>query len=148
MPLRHPRQSLGVSENRDIAGGDQVEEEVFELRRRGVVRRLDQHIAGIGQRNEPSGAQSGHEIRAHMHVRPGDETERDRLGVEPLLQRRHRLPDTRAVIMIKARQNVRRARHGLDALSDRRPGHRKRHANVARPVVEARQHVTVQIDHS
>ena len=111
------------------------------------MRRLDQHITGIGQRNEPSGAQSGHEIGAHMHVRPGDEPQPDGLGVEPLLQRRDRLPDRRSLIMIKAGQNMGRARHGLDALGNRRLGHRQRHRQVARPVVEPRQHVTMQIDH-
>jgi len=43
-----PRQPLGMGENGHITRNAQAEEEFLQLWRRGVVGRLNQHVAGIG----------------------------------------------------------------------------------------------------
>ncbi len=91
-----------MGQNRHIAGSHQIEEEGFEVRRHRMMRRLDQHVARIGERNQLSGAQAGHEILTHMHIGPMHQTQRDGFSLKALLQRRDRLPDRRSGIMVKA----------------------------------------------
>jgi hypothetical protein len=67
-----------------------------------MMRRLDQHVARIGERNQLPGAQAGHEVRAHMHVGAMHQAQRDGFSLKALLQRRDRLPDPRSGIMVKA----------------------------------------------
>jgi hypothetical protein len=86
-----------------IAGDHEIEEEILQLRRRRMVRRLDQDVARIGDGKQAAGAQAGDEIRAHVDVGAGDQPQRNCLAVEDVLQLDSGLPDRRTGIMVKAR---------------------------------------------
>ena len=58
----------------------------------------------------------------------------------------NRFPDCRTGIVIDARQDVRGARNGADAVGRCHAGHRQRHFEIFRTVVDSRQQMAVQIN--
>ena len=82
-----------------------------------------------------------------MIVGTGNEAERDALLVEHILQLRHRVPDLRAGVLIKAGKNMGCARDDRDAVSGGGSRHGKRNGDVGGAVVDAGKDVTVKIDH-
>jgi hypothetical protein len=57
-----------MGQHRHVAGGQQLEEQLVEPLRRHVVWRLHQHVAGIGNRQEVTGAQARHHVGCNVHV--------------------------------------------------------------------------------
>ena len=68
-----PRQSLWVGQNRDISGDDEVEKHILQARRRNVMRRLDQHVTAIGEREQTAGAHTLDEIRYDVNIGASDQ---------------------------------------------------------------------------
>ncbi len=110
------------------------------------MRRLDQHVARIGQRQQAAATQAGDEIGSHMNVRTGDQAKGNFLFVENHLQVVNSQADGGAGVMIQSREDVRCAGHDRYALRDRRPRHIERHGQVAGPVVDPGQYVAMKID--
>lgn len=137
-----------MRENGHIARHDQIEKEILQLWRCRMVRRFHQHVARIGDRKQAAGAQTGNKIGAHMNIRTGHEAKRDAFRIERGLKFRDRLPDPGAGIMIKAGEDVGRARHHFHALIHRHFRHLQRHGQVAGAVVQPCQHVAMKVDHS
>jgi hypothetical protein len=127
-----------MGEDRHIAGGHQVEEKLLDVRRCRVVGRLDQHVAGIGDRKQLAGAKPGNEIRGHMDVSAGGQLQRNAVFVKRILKLFYGLPNRRARIVVQARQDMRRAGDHRYALLDRRPRHLQRDGQIAGTVVDAR----------
>ena len=81
-----------------------------------------------------------------MIVGTGNEAEGDALLVQRILQLRHRLPDLRAGVVIKAGQDVWRACDDGDAVSGRGSRHGKRNRAIGGAVINARKDVAMKID--
>ncbi len=92
-----------MSEDRHIACDHQVEKKLLQLGRRRVVRRLNQHVAGIGDGKELAGAKAGDEIRSHVNVRSSSQPKRDSFFIENILELQGGLPDSRTGIMVQSR---------------------------------------------
>jgi hypothetical protein len=112
-----------MGQNWNVSGCRQGEKEVLEPRRRHVMRRLDQHIPRVAERQQTACAETGYEIGDHVIVGTRSEAQCDARVVERMLQLRHGLADLRAGIVIKAGQNVRGAGDDKDAVSDGRSRH-------------------------
>jgi hypothetical protein len=63
-----PAEALWMGQHRHVAGGQQLEEQLVEPLRRHVVWRLHQHIPGIGNRQQMTGAQARHHVGCNVHV--------------------------------------------------------------------------------
>lgn len=87
------------------------------------MRRLNQHVARIGERKQVTRTKSRDETGGHVNIRTSDQAQRDSLLVENGLQMPGSLPDGGARIMIQAGQDMRRAGHDRYALRDRRLRH-------------------------
>ena len=59
-----------MRQNRHIAGEHQFEKEVLQLRRRRMMRRFDQHVARIGERQQAARTQARDEIGGRGRPRP------------------------------------------------------------------------------
>jgi hypothetical protein len=136
-----------MRKHRHVSGDRQVEEEVLQLRRRGVMRRLNQHVARISDRQELARSKSGNEVGGHVDIRTGDQAQRNSVLVERVLQRLSRLANRRPVIVVETRQDVRRTGKNSYALRNRRLGHRQRDGQIARAVVDSGQDMAMQINH-
>lgn len=68
-----------------------------------MMRRLDQHVAGIGDGKELAGAKARDEIGSHVNVRTGGQPKRDSFFIENILELQGGLPDSRAGIMVQSR---------------------------------------------
>ncbi len=112
-----------MGQDRHITGNREIEEEILQLRWRGVMRRLDQHVTRIGDRKEPPRFQSADKIGRHMNIGAGCEAERNSRLVESVLQLHGGVADARSLVVIKPRQNVRRTGDNRDTLVDRGPCH-------------------------
>ena len=115
-----------MGQDRHIAGGHEVEEKLLDVGGRRMVGRLDQHVAGIGDRKQLAGAKPGNEIGGHMHVRAGGQPQRDAVFVKRVLKLFYGLPNRRTGIVIQARQDMRRAGDHRYALLNRCPRHLQR----------------------
>jgi hypothetical protein len=142
-----PAQALGMGQHRDVAGGQELEEQLVEPLRRHVVWRLYQHIPGIGDRQEMTGAQAGDHIGRYVHVCTGGQLQVDALRIDLLLQLLNGLANLRPAVVVKPRQDVWRAGDGRHPIGNERPGHGERHGQVRCAVVDAWQNMAVQIDH-
>ena len=127
-----------MSENWDISRDHQIKEKILQLRRRRVMRRFDQHVAGISNGQETAVAKPRDKIGRHMDIRPGGEAKRNPLLIEKVLQLRRRLPDGRSRIMIEPGQNMRGASDLCHALRDHHPRHSQRYRRIARAIVNSR----------
>lgn len=136
-----------MGQHRHVSGNRQVEEEVLQLRRRGVMRRLDQHVARISDRQELARSKPGKEVGSHVDIRSGDQAQRNSVLIEHVLKRPGRLANRWTIIVIETRQDVRRTGKDRYALGDRSLGHRQRDGQIARPVVDPGQDMAMQVDH-
>lgn len=89
------------------------------------MRRLNEYITGISERKQPPGAQSGDKIGTHVDIGARYETQRNCLRVKARLKLDGRLANRRTGIVVKPRQNMRRAGYNLYALRDGGLGHRQ-----------------------
>ena len=130
----------------DVARDHQIEEKILELRRRRMVRRLDQHVARIGNGQETAGSEPRDEIGGHMDVRAGDKLQRNPFLIESCLKLLDGEPDVRPGIMIEARQNMWGASNGRYPLPGHRLCHGQRYGQIARAVVDPGQDVAMKVD--
>ena len=63
-----PGQTFGMRQHRHIARNEDVKKEIVDPRRDHMMRRFDQHIAGIAERQEMARSQPLHEVRHHVIV--------------------------------------------------------------------------------
>lgn len=82
-----------------------------------------------------------------MDIRASHELKRNILLIQAGLQLGDSLPNRRPGIMIEAGQNVRGAGDYGYALRELCLRHRKRHGQIASPVIKARQNMAVKVDH-
>jgi hypothetical protein len=127
-----------MCEDGHIAGDQEIEKEILQLRRRRMVRRLDQDVAGIGDRKQSAGAKPGHKIGGHMNVSAGGQLEVNAVFIKRNLELFYGLPNRRTRIVVEARQDMRCAGNYRYALLDRRPRHLQRNGQIAGTVVDAR----------
>ena len=112
-----------------------------------MVRRLDQHVARIGNGQETAGSEPRDEIGGHMDIRAADKLKRNPFLIESALKLLDGEPDGRPGIMIKARQNMRGARNRRYPLPGHRFCHGQGYGQIARPVVDPGQDVAMKVDH-
>ncbi|OYY11090.1 MAG: hypothetical protein B7Y70_07495, partial [Rhizobiales bacterium 35-68-8] len=84
-----PFEPLGMGDDGHIARQQNAEHKIVKARRHHVVRRLNEHVAGIAERQEPSGLEAGHEVGHHMIVRTRGQIEGDALVFETGLKAGH-----------------------------------------------------------
>lgn len=111
------------------------------------MRRFDENVVRISDRQQRSVTQAAHEIRCDVVVRTGEETEPHLRMIEVPLQVMNRDSNLGPRIIIKAGQYVRCAGYALYSLCYIRAGHVERNRKFVRPVVHARQYMAMQIDH-
>jgi len=87
------------------------------------MRRLDQHVACVGKRENVPRPQSRNEILHDMGVRAGDQTQRDTLNVENLLKFLNGQADSRPRVVEKPGQDMGRACNCPDPVGDPGPSH-------------------------
>ena len=136
-----------MGKHRHVSGNRQVEEKVLQLRRRGVMRRLNQHVARISDRQELTRSKPGNEVGSHVNVGAGDQAQRNSILVEHVLERLSRLANRRPLIVIETGQDVRRAGENRYPLGNRGLGHSPRDGQIARPVIDPGQDMAMQINH-
>ena len=112
-----------------------------------MMRRFDQNVSGLSKRQEMPALQFSRKAGHYMIVRTAYKLEWNACPVDPGLQLPNRLPDLRTAIMVKARQNVRRASDALHPLTGIGPRHRQRHFVIAGSIVYSGKKVTVEIEH-
>lgn len=142
-----PRQSFRMRQDGREASRRNAEEEIAETRRRGDVRRLDEDIAGVCEREEVTSTQRRDKIRNDVIVGASDELQRNAVSVQLFLKISNRVADIGAGVMIDAREDMRRAGHDGDAVRNPRARHGERDVQSFGPVVDAWQDMTVQIYH-
>jgi hypothetical protein len=91
-----------MGENGDKTRHQQAEEKVLQMRGFGVMRRLDQHVARVAEREQPSGLKARNKIRHDVIVRAGNELEGNAFLIEGRLQLAERTPDLRTAIVVQA----------------------------------------------
>ena len=111
------------------------------------MRRFDENVARIGDGKEISVTQAAHEIRCDVVIGSSDETQPDLRIVKFPLQLVNRDSDLGSGIIIESGQNVRCAAYALHALRHVGARHVERDRQLFRPVIHARQNMTMQIDH-
>lgn len=143
-----PGQAFGMREDRDIAGRQETKETLVDARGGDMVRRLEQDISRIGERQQPARPQAPDQIGNDMHIGARHQAQIYPGLVQMALQSRDRRTDVRTAIVPDARHDMRRA--GLHSHAARYcgPGHGERHIEILRPVVDPGQYVTVQINHA
>jgi hypothetical protein len=136
-----------MRQNWDISCHEQVEKEVFNLRGRDVMRRLNQDIARVGNCKDLPRPNFRNEIWSHVRIGPGNQAERNSFLIEGFLKLLHCNTNLWAGILIQPRQYVGGASHGGYSVSDPGLGHSQRNGNIRRPVIDSWQNVGVEIDH-
>jgi hypothetical protein len=63
-----PRQALRMGQDGNVAGNDQLEEQIVQSERGDMVWGLDQNVARISQRQQLARTQAGHEIGHNVYV--------------------------------------------------------------------------------
>jgi hypothetical protein len=143
----NPGQALRMGQNWRVSGADNAEQEVSQSGGRGVMRRFDENIARVGERQEVSPAEGCDKIRHDMVVRAGNEFQGDAALIEFFLQSLNGEADFRASVVKKSRQNMRCTGDNRDPVSDPGARHGNRCLEVRGSVVNARQYMAVKIDH-
>jgi hypothetical protein len=87
------------------------------------MRRLDQHVTRIGNRQKPARPETGDEIGRHVDVRAGHEAKRNTVLVENVLKFADRFANRRAGIVVEAGQDMGRTGNNCDSLSHGRFRH-------------------------
>ena len=95
-----------------------------------------------------AGTQLRHEIRHNVVIGATDQLQRNAFSIKGFLQSFRRLPNLRTGIMIQARQNVRRTGDDRHTIGHESLGHCNGDSKVGSSVINPRQDVTVQVDHS
>ncbi len=134
----NPRQTLRVGQDRNVAGCQNAEKELLHPRRRDVVGRFHEDVAGVGERDEVAGLKAGDEVGHDVIVGPHDELQGNALAVEHVLQPLDGRADLRAGVMVNAWQDVRRAGDMRHAIGDKGLRHGQRDRKVACTVVDTR----------
>jgi hypothetical protein len=143
-----PGQPLWVGQDRNVASNQDLEKELFEPDWSHVVRRLDEYVAGVGKCQKMTRPQSRNKVLNHMVICARHELEGYAMLIERALQLSHGRDDLRAGVVIDARQDVGSARDDVHAVVNECPRHCERDLDVARPVIDARQQVAMQVDHA
>lgn len=89
------------------------------------MRRFDQHVARISNRQNPPRTQSGDKIGRHMGVGASGQAKRNSALIECLLQIPDGLADAAAFVVIETGQDMRRAGHHGNTLGGSRLRHRQ-----------------------
>ena len=136
-----------MGEDRHVARNLQIEEHLIYPRRRDVVRRLDEDVARVGQRQHASVTELRNAVRCNVIVCPRNELQRNVRLVESSLQLADGGANPAIRVLIETGQNVRRACDHGDAVGDERARHIQCCVHIGRAVVDAREDVAVQVDH-
>jgi hypothetical protein len=103
-----------------------------------VVRRLDENVTRVAQREQPPGLEARDKIGHHMIVGAGNETQGNSFLIERVLQLLDGSPDLRTGVVVQARQNMWSAGDHRNAVSRPRPGHFESDAEIGGSVIDAR----------
>lgn len=136
-----------MCEDGDVSRDEQLEEQVFEPGRWDVVRRLNEDIARVPDSEKLTGAELSHEPCGDMIVRAWNERQIDACIIDRILQSACCRDDRGAIVLVEPRQDMRRARNDRDALRLLQPRHVQGCRQVARTIVDAGKHMTMQIEH-
>ncbi len=130
-----------------IAGNHHAEKHFIGPRRRYVMRRLHEHIARVGERQQSTRFESRDEIRHEMDIGACHQLQGDALAIELGLESRHGLTNLRTGIVVDAGHDMRRAREHLDPAGRRLTRHGDGHREVGRAVVYAGKNMAMKIIH-
>jgi hypothetical protein len=122
---------------------NKAEKQLLQAGRRDMVRRFDEDVSSISQRQQLSRAKFSQEIRNNVVVGPSHEFQRNPLLGDRLLQMNYRLPYLGAGIVIEPGQDMRRARHNCYAVFSKRFCHIDGGREIAGSVVDARKDMAV-----
>ena len=136
-----------MRQNWHISGNKNVEEEVLQPDRSDMVRRLDENIAGVGERQQMARTQPSYKVLDDVVVGAGNELQRNGMLIERQLQLSHGIDDLGAGVVVDTRKNVWRASNNRYAVIDKGACHLQRDRQITRTIVDARQNVAMQIDH-
>lgn len=104
-----------------------------------MVRRLDEDIARVPQRQQVAALQPPDKIRDDVIIGTGHQPQPNALAIESKLQLAHSRTNQRPAVIIDPGHNVRRAGDMRDPVGDQGPGHVERDIEVSGPVIYARQ---------
>jgi len=113
-----------------------------------MVRRFNQHVARVGERQQAAGTQARDEIGDHVDVGAGCKAQGNAFLVENALQALGGFAQRRAGVVVQSREDVRGAGYDRYALGDGGFRHVERNRKVARPIVDTRQDMAMKINHS
>jgi len=129
-----------------IAGGQGVEEGLGKAHGHRVVGRLEQEVPRAMERWVGSAAQTGKQLRHDLDVRTKGELQTDVGLRKRSAQRINGGCDAWGGVFVEPRIDVRRAGGDRDAVRHRDAGHGQRRVQIAGAVVDAGEHVAVQVD--
>jgi hypothetical protein len=98
-----PTQPFRMGEDRDITCHEDIEKQILQPGRGYVMRRLHQHVARVSQGKKMTRAELRREAVHDVIVCAGDQSERDALLSDAVLQPCRRLPDRGSRILVEAR---------------------------------------------
>ena len=136
-----------MGQNWHISAHKNVEEEVLEPDWRDMVGRLDEDIAGVGERQQMARTQPSYKVLDDVVVGAGNELQRNGMLIERQLQLSHGIDDLGSGVVVDTRKNVWRASNNRYAVVDKGARHLQRDRQITRTIVDARQNVAMQIDH-
>lgn len=142
-----PGEPLGVRNDRYVARRHDAEEEVAETWWRGVMRRFDQHVATIGERQQMTTAQPCDEIRDDVVISAGYKLEGNVARPQFFLQILNRDPDVGSAVMEETGQDMGRAGQHRHPVRNRGARHCDSGFEIPCAIVDTRQNMTVKIDH-
>ena len=132
-----------MRKNWDVSRGNKAIKKLLQAGRRDVVRRFDEDVSSISQRQQLSRAKLSQEIRNNVVVGPGHEFQRDAPLGDCLLQLNYRLPYLGAGVVIEPRQDMRGAGHNCYAVFSKRSCHIDGGRKIGGSVVDARKDMAV-----
>ena len=112
-----------------------------------MMRRLDQNVSRVRQRQNPTGPQSADKIWRDVHIGTGNHAQWYSGLVDRELQVVDSSADRRAFIVVHARQDMRRCGHNGNAVGHERLRHAQGHRKICSAIVDAWKDMAMQIDH-
>ena len=142
------RQPFRMGQDWNISSSDQTQQKVIQTWRQQRVRRLDQDIARAVERRHITRPQPLDEIRLDMHIRAGNQPQRNSFPGNDILEAHDSASNGGAGVVVKSRQNMRCTHDDCHAICGQQPRHAQRDRDIRGAIIDGRQYVAMQINHS
>ena len=142
-----PFEPLRMRENGDKSTSQNVKKQIVEALRQNIMRRLEQDVSAVIQGQYFIIAQACEKIGPDMSIAACHKGEVDSVVPQLRVEFTDTLANVCRLIVVEARQEMRRACHHSDAVIDRHARHIQRGREIGRAVIDARKNMAMQINH-